>query len=221
LVVSGSSRNIFRRNYARLGGDGFFLAGLNPRYEFKPCNDNLFEENDVSHSPNIAFEATFCAGNIYRNNTANFCNYGFWLGFSERNTVESNQMNSCHQAGIAVENGVGFVVRNNTFQNSAHGIMLWSKHIPNFATVVPRNDTSYDWTIEKNTFVHNGKAIRIAADQDHGTRPYTPVGPPPHDHIIRENIIKDNRIGIEIRGAEKTIIEANTLDGNVEADLRQ
>ncbi|MBZ0289851.1 MAG: right-handed parallel beta-helix repeat-containing protein, partial [Anaerolineae bacterium] len=80
LIVSGSCDNVFRRNYARLGGDGFFMAGLNPQFEYRPCNNNLFEENDASYSPNIGFEATFCQDNTFKNNTANYCNYGFWLG---------------------------------------------------------------------------------------------------------------------------------------------
>ena len=77
LIVYSSCRNVFRSNYARLGGDGFFLAGLTP--DFKPvgCDDNLFESNDGSFSPNIAFEATFSRGNRYLNNFANHCNYGY------------------------------------------------------------------------------------------------------------------------------------------------
>ncbi len=221
LILSGSSRNIFRRNYARLGGDGFFMAGLNPRYEFKPCNNNLFEENDASYSPNIGFEASFCQDNVYRKNVTNFCNYGFWLGFSAGFKVENNQMNSCNQAGVAVENGFDFVITGNTFANSSHGILLWSKHIPNFSGVVPKNDTSYNWTIETNTFTRNGKAIRIAANQDHGIRPYAPGGALPHDHTIRNNTIHDNRIGIELVSVEKTVMDNNTFAGNVEGDVRE
>ncbi|MBZ0294869.1 MAG: right-handed parallel beta-helix repeat-containing protein [Anaerolineae bacterium] len=150
LILAGSSRNIFRRNYARLGGDGFFLAGLDPHFNFRPCNNNIFDENDASYSPNIAFEATFSADNIYRNNSANYCNYGFWLGFSATNVLQDNQINYCAQAGVAVENGYGFVVRENRFYGSTHGILLWSKHIPQFGSVVPENNTSYNW-VSKTT----------------------------------------------------------------------
>jgi parallel beta-helix repeat protein len=221
LVVYGSSRNVFRRNYARLGGDGFFLAGLSPRYEFKPCNNNLFEENDASYCPNNGFETTFCQENTYRKNIANFCNHGFWLGFSSTFTLEDNQMNTCYRAGIAVENGFDFAVKGNSFANSPHGILLWSKHIPNFSNVVPKNDTSYNWTIERNTFTRNGKGIRIASNQDHGVRPYAPGGPLPHDHTIRNNTINDNRIGIELVSVEKTLMDNNTFAGNVEGDVRE
>ena len=220
LILSGSSRNVFRRNYARMGGDGFFMAGLNPRFELRPCNDNLFEENDASHSPNIGFEATFCANNTFRDNLANRCNYGFWLGFSMDNTIQNNQMNFCTQAGIAVENGCDFVVEDNTFSHSLHGILLWSKHIQSFLNVVPRNDTSHDWTIRRNKFTRNDKAIRIAADQDHGIRPYSPAAKRPYGHIIRDNTIEDNRLGIELVDAEETVIEHNRMAGNVEANIR-
>ena len=219
LIVSGASGNTFRRNYARLGGDGFFVAGLNPQFVFKPCNDNLFEENDVSYSPNIGFEATFCQRNTFRNNTAHYCNYGFWLGFSAENRLEQNQMNYCAQAGIAVENGYDFTVTGNNFYGNTHGILLWSKHIEQFASVVPQNDTSHDWTIEGNTFNRHDKAIRIAADQDHGIQPYPPGPKRPYDHIIRGNVIQDNRVGIELKEVENTTLGDNQMSGNVESDV--
>jgi parallel beta-helix repeat protein len=211
LIVAGSCRNLFRRNNARLGGDGFFVAGLNPRFELRPCNDNLFEENDGSYSPNIAFEATFCAGNIFRSNIANACNYGFWLGFSSENVIEDNQINQNRQAGIAVENGYGFKVQRNQFHGNEHGLMLWSKRIPSFDRVVPKNNTSYEWRIENNVFAHNRRAIRIAADQDHGIRPYTPDGsaPHPHDHTVRNNQFQGNVQVFDLVNAERTAIEDN------------
>ncbi len=221
LLVAGASRNIFRRNYARLGGDGFFVAGLSPRFELRPCSNNLFEENDVSYSPNIGFEATFSANNVYRNNLAHACNYGFWLGFSATNVLQSNTINHCIQAGVAVENGYGFVVQENHFYGNTHGILLWSKHIPQFDSVVPKNNTSYNWKIEGNTFQRHDKAIRIAADQDHGVRPYAPGAPRPHNHWIEGNTMSDNRVAIELVGVENNIIRNNTLDKNVEANVRE
>lgn len=221
LIVHGACGNVFRRNNARLGGDGFFLAGLTPQGEHLGCNDNLFEQNDGSYSPNIAFEATFSNGNVYRDNVANACNYGFWLGFSSRGVIENNQITGNRQAGIGTENGFGFEVYGNTFRDNAHGVLLWSKHIPQFAQAVPDNDTSYDWTIEDNTFTGNRTAIRIAADQDHGIRPLDPSGrwgqpaPHPHDHVIRRNTIEGNVTGVELVGAKATIIEENQFQDNV------
>ncbi|HOU13445.1 MAG TPA: right-handed parallel beta-helix repeat-containing protein [Anaerolineae bacterium] len=221
LIVHGACWNVFRRNNARMSGDGFFLAGLTPQGKHVGCDDNAFEENDGSYSPNIAFEATFSSGNTYRDNIAHACNYGFWLGFSRHGTLEHNQMVGNRQAGIAVENGFGFDVRNNTFQDNAHGVLLWSKHIPAFARAVPDNDTSHDWTIENNIFTGNRTAIRIAADQDHGIRPLDPSGRwgqpalVPHDHIIRRNAITDNVVGVELVGAEETTLAENQFHGNI------
>ena len=225
LIIYSSCHNIFRRNLARMGGDGFFLAGLSPSFEPVPCNDNLFEENDGSWSPNIAFEATFSARNVYRNNYANHCNYGFWLGFSRQGILENNQMIGNIKAGIAVENGFDFQVRQNVFEDSDHGILLWSKYIPEFLVPVPENITSYQWAIEENTFTHNNTAIRIAANQDHGVRPYkVPEGQQPaewyrpKDHFIRANTFRNNRLGVEARHTDRTVLEANIFENNVEAD---
>jgi parallel beta-helix repeat protein len=226
LVICNSSRNIFRRNLARLGGDGFFLAGLTPSYESVPCNNNLFEENDGSWSPNIAFEATFSTGNVYRNNYANHCNYGFWLGFSSHGMLEGNSMIGNHQAGIAVENGFDFQVQRNLFQDNQHGILLWSKHIPEFLAAVPENNTSYNWLIDQNEFIHNNHAIYVAANRDHGISPYrVPVGESlsswrrPHEHTVRKNRFKDNRVGVEALYADQTLLEGNSFEGSLKADF--
>ncbi len=222
LLVLGSSRNVFRRNYARLGGDGFFLAGLTPEGLLAGCDDNLFEENDGSGSPNNAFEATFCRGNVFRGNQASRSNYGFWLGFSSDNVLEHNQIAHDRQAGIAVENGVNFHVRENHLERNGYGLLLWSKYDDAFARAVPGNDTSRDWWIEDNHFLHNGTAIRIAADQDHGVKPHpqTPSAPRPDRHLIHLNRFRDNRVGIETVQAERPILESNEMAGNVVADTR-
>jgi parallel beta-helix repeat protein len=225
LIVYKSCRNIFRRNCARLGGDGFFLAGMTPQMEPVGCDENLFEENDGSYSPNIAFEATFSRGNVYRNNFANYCNYGFWLGFSREFVIEGNRMLHNRQAGIAVENGVGFTVRRNTFQACGHGILLWSKYVPEFARSAPDNDTSREWLIEENIFTRCGKGVRIAANQDHGIRPLEvkegePTAPHPHDHTIRKNEFQENRVGIELVNTDRTVITENLMHRNVEANIR-
>lgn len=226
LIIYGSCRNVFRRNLARMGGDGFFLAGLSPKGEKKGSNDNLFEENDGSLSPNIAFEATFSSGNVFRNNYADRCNYGFWLGFSWDNVIEGNRMVMNRQAGIAVENGHGFTVRKNNFQANGHGILLWSHYSPHLDEAFPEHKTTYGWTIEENTFTRNGKGIRIAKDQDHGIRDYpeekrSPADRRPRDHRIVKNDIQDNRVGIELKEADRTHIEGNILNRNVEANIRE
>jgi parallel beta-helix repeat protein len=220
LIIYKSCNNIFRKNYARLGGDGFFLAGLTPDGIDVGCNNNLFEENDASHSPNNAFEGVFSKGNIYQRNKANHSNYGFWLGFSSDCTLQDNQIYNNRQAGIAVENGVNFNVLSNDIQNNAHGILIWTRSYDFLKTVPGMNPTSRDWLIERNKLIQNKKAIRIAADQDHGVRKLSreesPV--PPHHHTIRNNEIRSNNIGVELDHVKDTQMDQNKLE-NLLTDL--
>ena len=214
LIIYKSSNNIFRKNFARLGGDGFFLAGLTPGGIDVGCNNNLFEENDASYSPNNAFEGVFSRGNIYRGNKASHSNYGFWLGFSSDCTLTNNQIYSNRQAGIAVENGVHFEVRDNDIQDNTHGVLIWTRSYDFLKTVPNMNATSSDWLIERNKFIQNKKAIRIAADQNHGVfpLPQEKSAIPPHHHVIQNNEIRRNIIGIELENAEDTPRDGNTLD---------
>lgn len=226
LIVYKSCRNIFRRNFARLGGDGFFLAGRSPSGEPVGCDDNLFEENDGSLSPNIAFEATFSRGNIFRNNWADRCNFGFWLGYSMENTLEGNRMLFNRQAGIACEHGVGFQIRRNDFQSNGHGVLLWTRYIRDFYEALPENRTVRDWVIEQNRFYRNGIGVALLADRDHGIRPLPAEESGraelrPRANVVRDNDVQDNRIGILLSNADETVIERNKLNRNVEADLRR
>ena len=220
LIVHGSCNNVFRKNYARLGGDGFFLAGLTPNGIDVGCNNNLFEENDASYSPNNAFEGVFSKGNIYRRNKANHSNYGFWLGFSRDCTLEDNQIYNNRQAGIAVENGVNFKVLNNDIQNNKHGILIWTRLYDFLKTLPDINVTSRDWLIERNKLIQNRKAIRLAANQNHGVsglgRELSPIAP--NNHVIQNNEIRGNVIGVELEQAKDTQMDGNNLD-NLVADL--
>ena len=214
LIVFKSCRNVFKKNYARLGGDGFFLAGLTPAGLDVGCNDNVFEENDASYSPNNAFEGVFSKGNIYQRNKANHSNYGFWLGFSRDCTLRDNQIYNNRQAGIAVEIGIHFQVLDNDIKNNTHGILIWTRFYDFLKKVPDINGTSSDWRIERNKLIRNQKAIRIAANQNHGVRPIEgeKVSNLPNNHTIQNNEIRDNRIGIELEQARDTRIDQNILD---------
>jgi parallel beta-helix repeat protein len=220
LIVHKSCNNILRKNYARLGGDGFFLAGLTPDGIDVGCNHNLFEENDASYSPNNAFEGVFSRGNTYQRNKANHSNYGFWLGFSSDCTLKDNQIYHNRQAGIAVENGIHFDILNNDIQNNAHGILIWTRFYDFLKTVSDMNATSSNWLIERNKLLQNKKAIRIAANQDHGVRGLHEgkSSVSPNNHIIQNNQIRGNVIGIELENVKDTQMDQNTLD-NLIADL--
>lgn len=213
LIIFKSCKNVFKKNYARLGGDGFFLAGLAPGGLEVGCNDNLFEENDASYSPNNAFEGVFSRGNIYRRNKANYSNYGFWLGFSSDCVISDNQIHGNHQAGIAVENGVSFRVEANDIRNNAHGILIWNRSYDFLKDVSDINTTSSDWLIERNKLIQNQKAIRIAANQNHGIYPLQggSPAPSPHHHRIQNNHFRDNLIGIELEKVADTKMGANNM----------
>jgi len=217
LIIYKSCNNIFRKNFARLGGDGFFLAGLTPDGIDVGCNNNLFEENDASYSPNNAFEGVFSKNNVYRRNKANHSNYGFWLGFSSDCTLQDNQIYNNRQAGIAVENGMNFQVTSNDIQNNTYGILIWTRFYDFLKTVPNMNMTSSDWLIERNQLIQNKKAIRIAANQDHGVRGITEGRSSifPHHHVIQNNEIRGNVIGIELENVEGTQMDQNILDNQV------
>lgn len=102
VMMCGSSKNVIKHNKLRASGDGVFLGGFHKDYLKVPCNDNLFENNDGSHSPNIAFEATFSQRNVFRKNRAERCKYGFWLGYSSKNVVEDNVIKDNWIAGVAM-----------------------------------------------------------------------------------------------------------------------
>ena len=222
LIIYKSCNNVFRKNYARMGGDGFFLAGLTPDGIDVGCNNNLFQENDASYSPNNAFEGVFSKGNTYQGNRANHSNYGFWLGFSSDCTLKDNQIYNNRQAGIAVENGIHFDILNNDIRNNTHGILIWTRFYDFLKTVPDMNPTSRDWLIERNKLIQNKKGIRIAANQDHGVRgsggEQLPV--PPHNHIIQNNEIRGNITGVELDHTKDTQMDQNLLD-NLIADLDQ
>jgi parallel beta-helix repeat protein len=222
LIVFKSCHNVFRKNYARLGGDGFFLAGLTPDGIDVGCNNNLFVENDASYSPNNAFEGVFSKGNTYQGNKANHSNYGFWLGYSTDCTVRDNQIYHNRQAGIAVENGVGFKILDNDIQNNAHGLLVWTRFYDFLKKVPNINETSSDWRIERNTLLRNKKGIRIAANQDHGVRPLegerSPT--PPRYFMIQDNEIRENMIGLELKNVKNAQINQNVLD-NLVANIEE
>ncbi len=226
LIVNGSNRNVLRRNHARMCGDSFFLCALE-RNAGRRADGNVFEENDGSGTPGIAFEATFSRGTVFRNNLANYSKYGFWLGYSWDALLEGNRALGNRLAGIAVENGRHSVIRANDLQVNGHGILLWSdwSHTQ-FEKTGPGATTSSDWLIEGNMLIRNTTAIRIAAEQDQGTEPLPHSKRSlrrrrPHHHAILNNTIQNNRLGIDLFSCDHTPVHGNTFHGNVEGNVRQ
>lgn len=86
LIESGSDDNLFLRNDASHGGDGFFIRVLNNWTSRR----NRFEGNDASWCNNNGFEA-WSPENTYVGNRASHCSYGFWLGASDRTVLLGNE----------------------------------------------------------------------------------------------------------------------------------
>ena len=79
------------------------------------------------------------------------------------------------------------------------------------------NATSSDWLIERNKLIQNRKAIRIAANQNHGVRQLDGERSSilPSNHVIQNNEIRDNIIGVELERVKDTQMNRNTFDNLV------
>ena len=122
LLEDGSNHNRITGNSLRYSGDGFFIRG----HHGEPSRDNFVARNDASYSPNNAFEAVFCSGNVFEDNVANYSNYGFWLGYSTHSTVRGNEIRANRFDGIAIEHGQANAIEDNRIEENRNGIRLWS-----------------------------------------------------------------------------------------------
>ncbi len=220
VIMCSSSHNIVRRNKLRSSGDGVFLGGFHRDQIKTPCNHNLFEDNDASYSPNIAFEATFSAHNTFRRNRADFCNYGFWLGWSRQNVVEDNHIAHNRIAGVAIEHGVGNVIRRNRFERNGEGVQLWvndpsQRGTALFTEFFPDQADSYDTEVSDNTFEHNDTAVHVWTQRGAN---YT--APRCHDMRILRNTIRDNRVGVHLERVRDSLVRQNFIQANLVAGIR-
>lgn len=216
LLIWNSCRNVVRKNSFRGSGDGVFIAGYRHPGRIAPCNDNLFEENDGSLSPNIAFEATFCAGNVFRKNRASDGNYGFWLGFSVDTTVEENEIDRNRRAGVAIEHGRDNRIRGNRFRENRHGVQLWSAGEREFTGVFPDRRDSCDTEILGNSFERNGAGVYHYTGTEWEAKPGGIYG---HGYRIEGNRFADNRVGVRLADARDSTIQDNEIVENVEAGI--
>ena len=211
VLVKGSSRNRFLKNTCIAGGDGIFLCGYEHPGVKEPCNDNLFEENDCRLSPNNAIESTFSKGNIFRRNDCSRSNYGFWMGYSWDNVLEENIVEFNRWAGIAVEHGFDFVLKNNRIRLNGDGVRLWTR-----GGVIEHwqgHEVTYNFTLTDNLFESNTI----------GFNAYTGANTPDlscHDFDVRGNTFKDNRIGARYGRVENCTLSDNTFTDNVVAAVQ-
>ena len=135
----------------------------------------------------VAFEATFSQRNIFRGNRADFCNYGFWLGYSSHTQVDGNSIRQNRAAGVAIEHGHHNIIEGNAFERNADGAQFWVTANPPFTDFFPECSVSADNIIRRNTFSHNDCGVRIwtetGAANPHSCARFT----------IEENSFADNR----------------------------
>ncbi|HMM27674.1 MAG TPA: NosD domain-containing protein [Aggregatilineaceae bacterium] len=229
VMVRGSSRNQVLKNACRGGGDGMFITGYEHPGVIEPCNDNLFEDNDCSYSPNNAIESTFSQNNIFRRNICSKSNYGFWLGFSWDNLVEDNIIEDNFIAGVAAEHAHTITFRGNQVRRNREGIRLWTRGIA-VLEYWPGYEVSYDFEIEDNLFEENwlgfnGYTGKVTVDaQCHGyhLRGNTFTGnriglrlAQIHDCTVQGNTFKEHAVAaLQIEDAERIALEANTFEDN-------
>jgi len=213
VMVWSSSKNTVRRNFFRGGGDGVFIAGYHAPDNKVPCNDNVFEDNDCSYSPNNAFESTFCKGNVFRNNRAGQSNYGFWLGYSTDNVVENNDIRRNRIAGIAIEHGIHNTFTGNRLGANSRGIALWSKSAAGFLDDFPDQRASAHNVIKDNTFTANGIGFFSKRDGD------DPRADPNGD-AFSGNLFYGNGTGALLLNSDKATFHDNRFEANTSTGLR-
>ena len=161
LIESGSDDNVFLRNDATHGGDGFFIRVLNNWTSRR----NLFTENDASWANNNGFEA-WSPENTYERNRANHCSYGFWLGASDKTVLRGNEAGwNGDPAGFhnAPESfGHGGIVFVNGPSNHTVADGNWLHHNAGGGLVLRGDEATggtafkaWHWVIQRNRFEDN------------------------------------------------------------------
>jgi len=216
VMVQGSCRNKLLRNTCIGGGDGIFITGYQHPNVIRSCSDNLIEDNDCRLSPNNAIESTFCKGNIFRRNDVSRSNYGLWMGYSWDNIVEDNHVEFNRWAGIAIEHGHDFIVKNNVIQNNhGDGMRLWlrGKRGDELLQYWEGYEATYNFTIENNTF--KGNHI--------GFNGYTPeqfVDQQCYGFQLLGNTFDDNRIGVSFEHVTDCSVTNNRFLNHIQAGVR-
>jgi len=168
LVFEQCSRNLFARNSATHGGDGFFLyAGHETTRKTGAggCNDNRVINNDFSHAVANAIEATFSSGNWFEGNRCDDSNYGVWAGYSYENVFLGNTCSDNSIAGVAIEHGEHNLILANDFSGNPTGVSLWwddDRELLASAFGKKRPCLSRAYWIVGNTFTQDRVAVRLS-----------------------------------------------------------
>jgi parallel beta-helix repeat protein len=165
LVFEQCRQNVFARNSATHGGDGFFLyAGHETlkRTGQGGCNDNIVYRNDFSHAVANAIEATFSKNNRFYYNRCDDSNYGVWAGYSYDNVFRHNLCRDNSVAGIAIEHGTRHRITSNRFERNPKAVWLWwdeDQDLLQSAFGKAHPCRSEDYVVADNEFVGDEVAI--------------------------------------------------------------
>ncbi|MBI5856952.1 MAG: right-handed parallel beta-helix repeat-containing protein [Sphingobacteriales bacterium] len=152
LVYEQSNDNIFYRNIATHGGDGFFLwAGQTTMDTGEGgCNDNVIYGNDFSYASNNGIEATFSRNKIVNNRMIE-CDYGVWAGYSYQTIFGKNYFQD-NRTAIAIEHGQENKLFFNSFQKNKMSVRLWAnkKQPAGWGYAAKRDTRSRDYVLYNN-----------------------------------------------------------------------
>jgi parallel beta-helix repeat protein len=184
LLESGSNDNLFENNDMTHGGNGFFIRVLNGWVS----TGNRIIGNDASHANNNGFES-WSPGNVYLDNVANHCSYGFWLGGSDQTVLRGN---------TAAYNGTPEARQNAPEPDFGHG------------GIVIVNGPGSNTVIEDNHVHHNqGGGIVFRGDRVSRGEKW------PFFHVlVQNNRIEHNRYGVFTAFADWVRLAGNTFEGN-------
>ncbi|HEX6847112.1 MAG TPA: right-handed parallel beta-helix repeat-containing protein [Chitinophagaceae bacterium] len=163
LVYEQSNSNLFYKNSATHGGDGFFLwAGQTTMDSGKGgCNDNVLRENDFSYAPTNGIEVTF-SRNIITDNRIFECDHGIWGGYSYNTVIAGNQFR-LNRIAIAIEHGQDNQIHHNIFHQNKEAIRLWARKTQpaDWGYAKSRDTRSRDYAIVNNNFNNNPLVMSI------------------------------------------------------------
>lgn len=125
--------------------------------------NNYCAYNNCSYSIRNAVESVFSSGNIFEHNTCSFSNYGFWLGYSTKLSINNNTINHNRQAGIAIDRGSDNSLIANILRENRTGIEIWQDDSP----ISGYEDyQSQNYHVGKNYFIGNQTALLLAGTKD-------------------------------------------------------
>ncbi len=197
LIEFASNHNNFEYNDMTYSGDGYFMRS------FMVCsNFNNVSHNDGSYSPHNCFESNFCPGSIFEKNKANYCDHGFWIGYTQETIVRGNEV-KYNNNGISIEHGINNKIIGNTIEgNLYYGIKIWND-LDKIVYQPPQNTLiAYNEIGKTGTFFQKAYGIVLTSD---------PSLEPIKDIYIHANKFYENTAGDIYKTSYDNIPETGTF----------